>query len=313
LNFIKINRKAMKDLDLTTLRLFVAVCDSHSIVRVSERENTVPSAISKRLAQLERDLGTPLLKRVRRGVEPTPAGETLREHARGLLGSAQRITEDMATYTTGAAGLVRLMASTSSVAEMLPDDIAAFLNKPSNQSIRVNVQEQLSRDVVCALREGSVSLGVCWDAADMSGLQTYPYRHDHLAIVTHKKHILAKRKDINFEDTLAFDHITLHASSAVQLMLARAAAASGQTIHSRVEVSTVEAALRVVRSGLGITVVPQEVAQTLVDALDLVIIPLNDAWAKRRFVVCLQDEKTLSKAAKLLADHLAESAAKANR
>jgi DNA-binding transcriptional LysR family regulator len=115
----------------------------------------------------------------------------------------------------------------------------------------------------------------------MAGLQTYPYRSDHLAIVTYKNHALAKRKEIAFLDTLAFDHITLHASSAVQLMLARAAAASGQTIQSRVEVSTVEAALRVVRSGLGITVVPQEVAQTLVDALDLVIIPLTDAWAKK--------------------------------
>lgn len=299
----------MKDLDLTTLRLFVAVCDSRSIVRVSERENTVPSAISKRLAQLERDLGIPLLKRVRRGVEPTPAGETLCEHARGLLGSAQRITKDMAAYNTGADGLVRLMASTSSVAELLPDDIASFLSKPANQAIRVNVQEQLSRDVVRALCEGSVSLGVCWDAADMTGLQTYPYRYDHLAIVVHKKHTLAKYKKIAFVDTLSFDHITLHASSAVQLMLAREAAAAGKSIHSRVEVSTVEAALRVVRSGLGITVVPKEVAQTLVSANDLVIIPLTDTWAKRRFVVCFQDEKTLSKAAKLLADHLTQSAA----
>jgi DNA-binding transcriptional LysR family regulator len=301
----------MKDLDLTTLRLFVAVCDSHSIVRVSERENTVPSAISKRLAQLERDLGTPLLKRVRRGVEPTPAGETLCEHARGLLGSAQRITEDMMTYTTGAAGLVRLMASTSSVAEMLPDDIAAFLNKPSHQAIRVNVQEQLSRDVVRALREGSVSLGVCWDAADMSGLQTYPYRSDHLAVVTHSKHPLADRQDLDFEETAEYDHITLPTSSAVYVMLQKAAQQAGKTIHYRAEVSSFEAALRVVRAGLGISIVPREVAQPLAEAFNLAIIPLRDTWAKRRFVVCFQDEKTLSNAAKLMAEHLAEVALKA--
>ena len=303
----------MKDLDLTTLRLFVAVCDSRSIVRVSERENTVPSAISKRLAQLERDLGAPLLKRVRRGVEPTPAGETLREHARGLLGSAQRITEDMSTYTTGAAGLVRLMASTSSVAEMLPDDIAVFLNKPANHAIRVNVQEQLSRDVVRALREGSVSLGVCWDAADTTGLQTYPYRSDHLAVVTHSKHPLAKCKDLAFNETSDYDHITLPTSSAVYVMLQKAALDAGKTIHYRAEVSSFEAALRVVRAGLGISIVPREVAQPLAEAFNLSIIPLRDAWAKRRFVVCFQDEKTLSSAAKLMAEHLAEVALKAAR
>ena len=297
----------MKDLDLTTLRLFVAVCDSRSIVRVGERENIVPSAISKRLAQLEQDLGTRLLKRIRRGVEPTAAGETLREHARGLLGAAQRVTDDMRSYTSGASGLVRLMATSSSVAESLPDDIAEFLQNPAHHAIRVNVQEQFSRDVVRALREGSVSLGVCWDAADLSGLQTYPYRQDHLAIVTHDSHPLAKHKQIEFVDSFEFDHIALHASSAVQLMLGRAAAATGQTIRYRAEVSTFEAALRVVRSGLGISVVPREVAQPLADAFKLRIIPLTDAWAKRRFAICFQDERSLSAAARLLAEHLAEA------
>ena len=47
---------SMKDLDLTTIRLFVAVCESRSILRVSERENMVPSAITKRLANLEDEI-----------------------------------------------------------------------------------------------------------------------------------------------------------------------------------------------------------------------------------------------------------------
>ncbi|MDB5742594.1 MAG: transcriptional regulator, LysR family [Polaromonas sp.] len=303
----------MKDLDLTTLRLFVAVCDSRSIVRVAERENIVPSAISKRLAQLEVDVGCQLLQRIRRGVEPTAAGETLREHARGLLGSAQRITDDMRAYTAGAAGLVRLVATTSSVAESLPEDIAEFLKSPVHHAIRVNVQEQLSRDVVRAVREGSVSLGVCWDAADLSGLQTYPYRQDHLAIVTPAGHALAGRRDMAFAESLEFDQVTLPAASAVCLMLVRAAANTGQSLHYRAEVSTFEAALRVVRSGLGISVVPREVALPLAAAFDLHVIPLTDAWARRRFVICFQDEGALSPAAKLLAAHLTQASSRATR
>ena len=66
----------MRDLDLQTLRLFAAVCDQRSIARVAEQESIVGSAISKRLAQLEDTVGTPLLLRKRRGVVPTPAGET---------------------------------------------------------------------------------------------------------------------------------------------------------------------------------------------------------------------------------------------
>ena len=63
----------MRDLDLTTLRLFVSVCETGNIARAGERANMVGSAISKRLAQLEDTVGTPLLLRKRRGVVPTPA------------------------------------------------------------------------------------------------------------------------------------------------------------------------------------------------------------------------------------------------
>ena len=67
----------MRDLDLTSLRLFVAVCDTRNIARAAEQQALVGSAISKRLAALEDAVGTALLVRRRRGVEPTPAGETL--------------------------------------------------------------------------------------------------------------------------------------------------------------------------------------------------------------------------------------------
>ena len=67
----------MRELDLTTLRLFAAVCDARSIARAAEQANIVGSAISKRLAQLEDTVGTQLLVRRRHGVEPTPAGESL--------------------------------------------------------------------------------------------------------------------------------------------------------------------------------------------------------------------------------------------
>jgi DNA-binding transcriptional LysR family regulator len=103
----------MSDLDLTTLRLFVSVCETRSIARAGEQASIVGSAISKRLAQLEDAVGTPLLLRKRHGVVPTPAGETLLEHARAMLDSAHRIERDMAAYAGGARGQVRILASVS--------------------------------------------------------------------------------------------------------------------------------------------------------------------------------------------------------
>ena len=137
----------MRDLDLTSLRLFVAVCETRNIARAAEQQAIVGSAISKRLAALEDTVGTPLLVRRRHGVAPTPAGETLLEHARALLARAAQIERDMAGYAAGVRGHVRVLATQSAIAESLADDVAAFLKAPGHQHIRIDMEEAVSTQV----------------------------------------------------------------------------------------------------------------------------------------------------------------------
>ena len=295
----------MHDLDLTSLRLFVAVCETRNIARAAEQHHIVPSAISKRIAQLESVVGNVLVERQRRGVVPTGAGEILLEHARAMLAGADRVARDMSAYGKGIKGQVRVLASVSSIAEFLPDDIAAFMQMPAHRDIRVDIEETLSRDLVRSIREGLAPVGVCWDAADLEGLQTRAYRNDHLAIVAHPSHPIARRKRCDFEETLEYDHVGLPASTAVHTMLGRAAAIIGRPISYRAVVSTFEASLRCVRANLGIAVVPREVADPVATAYGLKTVPLTDKWARRRFAICFHDEARLSPAARLLVAHLA--------
>ena len=299
----------MRDLDLQTLRLFAAVCDQRSIARVAEQESIVGSAISKRLAQLEDVVGTPLLLRKRRGVVPTPAGETLLEHARTMLASAGQIERDMAAYATGTRGHVRMLVTASVMAESLADDVAAFLQDPVHRSIQISMEERVSPDVVQGIREGSASIGICWDAADLSGLQTRNYRSDHLAIVAHESHPVAQLPNVRFADVLSYEFVSMPALSAVQVLLARAAAVEGKTLAHRVLVSNFDAALRVVRANLAISVVPREVAAPFAQTAPVCTVPLSDAWAQRRFAICYRDEQALSPAAQLLVQHLARASA----
>lgn len=294
----------MRDLDLTTLRLFVAVCEARNIARAAQQHHIVPSAISKRLALLEQTVGNTLIERRRRGVVPTGAGEILLEHARAMLAAADRVGRDMAAYGNGITGQVRILASVSSIAEFLPDDIAAFLQVPAHRDIRIDIEEAVSSELVRSLREGVVPVGVCWDAADLAGLQTRSYRRDHLAIVAPLSHPLARRRRCAFEDTLGFDQVGLPASTAVHTMLARAAAIIGRPINYRAVVSTFDASMRCVRAGLGIAVVPREVAEPVAASLGIRVLPLTDDWAQRRFAICFNDEKRLSPAARMLVEHL---------
>ena len=301
----------MRDLDLTTLRLFVSVCETGNMARAGDKASIVGSAISKRLAQLEQTVGTPILTRKRHGVAPTAAGQTLLEHARAMLASAARIERDMQAYAAGVRGQVRILASASAMAESLPDDVAAFLQQPDNASIQVDMEERISPDVVRGVRDGTASLGICWDAVDLGALQSRPYRSDHLCMVVPNKHPLAKRKSLRFEETLDYEHVSLPVASAVQVMMQRAAASMGRTVRNRVIVANFEAALRVVRAGLAISMVPREVAEIYAEAYALKVVPMAEPWAQRRFLICYRDLASLSPSAQLLADHLTACAGQA--
>ena len=298
----------MRDLDLTSLRLFVAVCETRNIARAAEQQAIVGSAISKRLAALEDTVGTPLLVRRRHGVAPTPAGETLLEHARALLARAAQIERDMAGYAAGVRGHVRVLATQSAIAESLADDVAAFLKAPGHQHIRIDMEEAVSTQVLRAVREGSASLGICWDAADLRGLHHWPWRGDRLAVVMPPGHALARRKRLALADTLPYEQVSLPPESAVQVMLQRAAALAGQPIRYRVVAATFDAALRVVRSRLAIAILPAELSAPYAEAFELRVTPLTDAWAQRRFAIACRDPEALTPAARLLVEHLVATA-----
>lgn len=294
----------MRELDLKTLRLFVAVCDQRNIARAAQEAHIEPSAISKRIAQLEADLGVPILARSRRGVEPTQAGMALLEHARSVLFTMDRIANDIASFGEGLKGRVSVCASASAIAEKLLDDIAAFMREPTNKNIMVDIEERLSQDLIRQLREGAASVGVCWDNVELRGLEHRAYRHDRLALAVPLGHPLAGLPTVAFHQTLGYDHVGLPPATAVQTMLQRAAARAGRTIAFRVIVSSFDAAFRVVAAGLGVSVVPVEVSTAYGPQLGVRIIPLTDAWAQRRFIVCFKSFEMLQPAAQRMVEHL---------
>ena len=298
----------MRDLDITTLRYLVAVCDLGSIARAADQEHIAPSAVSKRIAGLEATLGIPLLVRTRRGVAPTPACESLLERARTMLFEMGRIESEMGAFGGGLQGQVRLLASPSAIAEQLLDDVALFMREPGNGGIKVNIEEHFTRNIVRVLRDGSNAIGVFWDSADLKGLQQRPYRTDDLALAVHADHPLAGRKVLCFEQTLDYDHVGLQPTSAVQMTLQQAAARVGRPINYRVTVSNFDAAFRVVAANLAISVIPAQVSSPQVASGIVKIVPLDNPWARRRFVISFRSADYLQAAGRRMVEHLAARA-----
>jgi DNA-binding transcriptional LysR family regulator len=292
--------------DPTTLRLFVAVCEERNIARAAEREAIVASAVSKRIAAIESDIGAPLLVRGRRGIEPTAAGQTLLRQAREVLSSMARMHAELSDFATGAQGSVRVVAAPSVLAEHLADDIGAFLAR--HPKVRVSLDERVSPEIVRSVREGAAELGVLWDLSDLSGLATLPYREDRLCLAAPRGHALAKRKRIAFADALPHVTVSVAPGGMMDRLLQREAARLGATLVNRIQVSGMDAAARIVAAGLGPAILPREAVAQHAAASGLSLVPLTDAWAQRRFVVCVRADGAASAATRLLAESLRDAA-----
>jgi len=295
-------RNFARRMDLTSLQLFVAVCELGSIGRAAEREFIAASAVSKRLSDLEATLGTPLLVRHARGVDLTPAGESLLHHARSMLYSLEKMQGELSEYAFGVRGHVRIHASISAVVQFLPEDLGAFVRE--HAQVKIDLEEHLSSEVIRAVQEGAADLGICNTADGVGALQTRAYRQDHLALIVPAAHVLSAQAAIHFEDTLDFDHVGLHATSSIYLAMHRAAAAQGRSIKLRIHVAGLDAMCRMIANGLGIGVMPQRAFELMHGTGPLVAIPLQDGWATRQIELVARDFSTLPVTARLLLEHL---------
>jgi DNA-binding transcriptional LysR family regulator len=290
--------------DLLSLRLFVAVCEEASIARAAERESIVPSAISKRIAEIEELTGASLLVRGARGVRPTPAGTALLHHARQIVRSTERLQAELNEYAKGVRGHVRLFANISSIVEFLPRDLSSFLARHPNY--RVDLQERVSPMIAEAVRDGTAELGICLAAADMTDLEVVPYGSDRLVLVTHPVHPLADRAVVAFEDTLDHPFVALNPESGTTRLLAGLAARKGRLMDHRIYVSTFEAASHVIAENLAIGILAEDAVKSLAASLGLRVVPLSDEWARRDIVLCMRSRETLAPPASALLDHLTE-------
>jgi DNA-binding transcriptional LysR family regulator len=302
-------RNFARRIDLTSLQLFVAVCELGSIGKAAEREFIAASAVSKRLSDLESTLGTALLYRHTRGVNLTPAGESLLHHARSVLFSLEKMQGELSEYADGVRGHVRVHASISAVVQFLPEDLGRFIQ--DHPEVKIDLEEHLSTEVARAVREGAADLGICNTAVlgqGGHGLQIRPYRHDELVLIAPPRHPLARRGAVAFEDTLAFDHVGLHANSSVYLAMRDAAAAVGRPIKLRIHVTGLDAMCRMIHNGLGLGVMPRRAFELMHGVGDLRCVRLTDGWATRAIELVARDFSTLPVTARLLVDHLSAGA-----
>jgi molybdate transport repressor ModE-like protein len=289
--------------DLSDLRLFLSVVEAGSITHGAERAHLALAAASTRIRNMEAVLGTPLLRRERQGVQPTPAGRTLAHHARLLLQQADRMHGELAQYAEGLKGQVRLMSNTNALTEFLPEPLSDFL--ATHPQVNIDLEERLSDEIVAAVADGTVDIGIVAATVEVAGLETLPFRTDRFVLVVPPKHKLAGAERIAFAEVLDFDFVGLDRASALQRFLAEKAERSGRRLKLRVQLRSFDAVCRLVECNVGIGVVPATTAERHARTMAIHRIELADEWALRNLTICIRRAADLPIYARDLVRHLA--------
>ncbi|MFC0686305.1 LysR family transcriptional regulator [Novosphingobium clariflavum] len=291
-------------LNLTTLKLFIRVAELGSLSRAADDANLAIGAISRRLSQLEHELGVQLLVRNGRGVALTPAGDALLVHAHRIMREVGLAVSDLSDYAKGLKGSVDILACTAAITQFLPADLAAF--GQDNGKIRLNIQEVYSSEIVGRLRAGEAQVGVIMEEPGTLGLDTWKYRCDRLAVVA-PPHVLFGTHSVRFQDLAEHEFVQMGYDTANTRLLARSADEQGWPFRLRAAVDSYDAVCRMIQAGFGIGVLPSEAAKNFIVPMGLKLVELDEPWAQRQMLLAA-DAASLSGPARLLVEFLAARA-----
>jgi DNA-binding transcriptional LysR family regulator len=292
--------------DLVDLKLFVAVAEARSITHGAVSANLALASASERIRGLEDALGVALLKRGRRGIVLTAAGESLLGHARIVLHDVEVLRGDLLSYARGLKASVHLLANTAGLAEHLPKALAAFLRE--NPHINIDVEERESADIAQAIAAGAADIGLAIASALPEGFLRFPFCDDRLVLVVSPQDELAGRRQVAFADVLGRDFVGLASASALQAHLAAQAARLGSRLTFRARLKDFDAVCQMVAEGIGLAVVPEAAAKRYARSMKIKAVRLSDPWATRRLAICVRDLKALPRPAQRLVEHLRREA-----
>jgi DNA-binding transcriptional LysR family regulator len=236
------------DLDLRKLRYFAAVAEHGHFGRAAEQLYIAQPVLSRQVRALEQELGCALFVRTTRSVQLTPAGEQLREEARGVFAAVDSAVRRVHEADRGVERLVVAFTPGLHVSEAVRAFTAAH---PAVQieMLRLHWWEQDA-----PLRDGRADVGYLRRPFDDTGLRTVPVGSERKVACLPATHPLAGRRGLRTADL------------------------DGEVIldaHAR-RTSSVEEKFELIAAGDGIAMVPLSVARSY-SRPDLVYRPVTDA------------------------------------
>lgn len=279
-------------MDLVSLRLFAAVVDAGSLTAGAQRFGLSLAAASKRMVELESQLGNRLLLRGKAGVSPTPAGQALHRQVVELVSRLEQLALVMGDFEQGARGHLRLWANVTAYAGFLPGLLARFAAE--HPGVRLELEDASSEEAARAVASGVAELAIIGENTPVQGLHTEVIDQDELVLVLPAGHALAGLAAVPLALALEHDFVGFGRSTSLTRQLTAAAEALGRPYSIRAQVRSMDVMCRMVAAGLGLAILPRSGVAPLASTFGLQVLALDGAVARRQLLLACQARDSLS-------------------
>lgn len=193
------------------LRYFLAVAEALNFTRAAEAIGIAQPALSAQIRQLEAQLGVQLLNRTTRSVELTDAGRAVQQLGPAALASLGDVWEAARRAGRGETGRLRLAYTASVGYDTAPQLVQALGDR--HPAIEVTTEVLPSAELVRAVRDGAVEVGVARMPMATSGVRLRTVRLDPQGALVPDGHPLALHDAVELAD-VAEHPIVIHARAA---------------------------------------------------------------------------------------------------
>ncbi|GAB3475019.1 LysR family transcriptional regulator [Nocardiopsis coralliicola] len=249
-------------LDANRVRVLVEVAHSGSIAAAAERMSFTAPALSQQLTKLERELGCVLLERHRSGVRLTEAGRVLLDYGERVLGDLRDAEAAVRAAGGESPRLLTLGAFASAGKVLVPSALSAFVR--AHPDVRLALSGVEPPDGYGLVSSGDLDLlithrypGAPLPAA--AGLRREKILIDPLLLVLPAGHPRAGHGGLGLADLADDDWICGAPGISNRTSLDAAARDAGVHLRVAYETRDYEVTLALVRSGLGVGLIPQTI------------------------------------------------------
>ena len=250
-------------MDTRQLAAFCAVVERRSFSQAAERLGVTQPAVSLQIRALEKRLGTQLLDRSGRRVEPTEAGWHLYRGDQRMLALEDQIVAGVAASTEGElGGELVIGASTGPAAIAVPVALCEFQHE--NPDVRVFLTVSDTHSIVERVAARELELGIVGAARRHRGVRFEPFFSDQVILACPPGHRFADRT-ITLDELRGESLILMQEGAGVRQIVEDGLRRQGVRLREldvRLELGLQESVRRAVEAGYGVTFISRTAVES---------------------------------------------------